>query len=678
MKEKIVKPATTETIEGIHERLQTLVRTVSGKYDLDVRSHLSPDERASIAAGGTDPDSTWFRMTKNDPKTGKVVEEFVYIPPTIIERSETEAFGKAAHEAAHVAMTRMEHFTEDMPTLPGHQSILMAVEERPTDQYVRDTFAGAGEWLDKARRFEIDKEPEFSAKGKVPAFAQLANIIVYEPHASREELGERYDEKALNAYEKIREEVERAEHTIPSDYSEETERIDLARERLRIVAEEIWPKLQEIFEEDIKNEMSQQLMNQLLKEKIEEQLKELLQSILEEILSELEKKSESEEGKQAPEDESDSPGVSDLSPELQQKIKEAIESLPEDLKEKLRQKAIEDLKEVEKELAKEMQADLSEQNKIEVEVTEEKSESTKTEPESVEKPKTLSDDEMVERLAKAREDMKKAEKIAGEGKKSRYDEVYRDVFDKEQKLYRQLEDIFFPNVKSKVKLVSGGSTPNLRAVFQRDATLAAGGVPDNRIFERRVTPEAKDYALTLLIDLSGSMSGGNKIQEAFKASVMLVEALNRVGITIEVLGFQDNLVLFKSADETFTDDIRKRMNGIELEVEGRNPGGRNMPSYNDDGPCLLEASERLSQLPQREKILMVVSDGVPSGRRSDERDLIRAISHVTNKTDIRLLALGLGSGTEHVKRYYPNAIANIDSSKFSEVVGEMILKALQE
>ena len=45
--------------------------------------------------------------------------------------------------------------------------------------------------------------------------------------------------------------------------------------------------------------------------------------------------------------------------------------------------------------------------------------------------------------------------------------------------------------------------------------------------------------------------------------------------------------------------------------------------------------------------MIVVSDGEPAGRRSNENDLHNSVRRLTN-SEIQLIALGLGADTGHV------------------------------
>jgi cobaltochelatase CobT len=135
-----------------------------------------------------------------------------------------------------------------------------------------------------------------------------------------------------------------------------------------------------------------------------------------------------------------------------------------------------------------------------------------------------------------------------------------------------------------------------------------------------------DFAVALLIDQSGSMKG-RPIAFAATAAALLVDLIAEFGGRSEVLGFSTagwrggyarqkwleagqparpgrlcslRHVIFKSAEEqALTDAARRAMAHADLLRE------------NLDGEAILWAEERLAALPERHKILIVVSDGAP-------------------------------------------------------------------
>ena len=100
--------------------------------------------------------------------------------------------------------------------------------------------------------------------------------------------------------------------------------------------------------------------------------------------------------------------------------------------------------------------------------------------------------------------------------------------------------------------------------------------------------------------------------------------------------------------------------GIRVETRGASPGGHNHPGHNDGGPCLTEAAALLRVRSEPTRLLIVFSDGSPSGRRSNPSDLRAATAKLQAPTSgIHLVGLGIGPGTEHVSTYYQDAHANV-------------------
>jgi len=107
--------------------------------------------------------------------------------------------------------------------------------------------------------------------------------------------------------------------------------------------------------------------------------------------------------------------------------------------------------------------------------------------------------------------------------------------------------------------------------------------------------------------------------------------------------------------------MRKKLNGMILEVYGSNPDGHNNPGDNDDGVALLEASKHLVEQTAKNKFLIVLSDGLPDMRYKSyaqlSQELKEAVAEVTTNTNQKLIGIGLMSNA--VKEYYENNIAGV-------------------
>lgn len=734
-------PERKAELRGLTERLQTLIQAISGKPRLEVSTELDPATAVRMALEGKNPEQTWFRMTKSDPTTRRVVREFVHVPARILESNEDVAKGKAAHEAGHVAITRFGEFVpERVLQETGFHGLLNAAEERPTDQVVRDRFEGAGQWVDEARRDGV-REATYAVQGKerlgyIPTFGQLCDLIVYAQH--RGDLPTAYDPKVLALYEKIRSEVEALEHTLPAAGASEKEVRRKAIERYKRVYQRIWPEARKLVAQDLEQEKLRQMIQQELAneqqkkgegqeaegggefgkeeaggkkpgaapgkeeseretpgeggegeggektkpgegepsplERLPEKLREELKKAVEDARREIEELAKGAAGEREEKPEGVAEGTPSgtpvpmdrLSQELRDALERAFVQLPKEQQEELRRLAREALEELEDRIVQEQSSELVDQPaethaEHRERMEREERETTETAEERAER----------ERIAGELKDIERHQAAIADSA-DEYEKTFQIVRPQIDALYRRLEEIFRPNIKRDVKLTSAGSRLNLPAVFRWEASRGAGAkATDNRIFERVRIPQQKDYAVTVLVDLSGSMRG-KKIAETYKAAIVLAEVLHRLGVRNELLGFQDEIIGFKRFDEKLSETIRRKMSGMPKEVYDGNPSGHNKSSYNDDGPCLAEASRGLDEEKAREKFLLVLSDGVPEGRRSGAEDLRRTVAAILQKTDQKLVALGLGPNTEHVKKFYPVAMPNIDAEKLPETLGDLL------
>ena len=94
---------------------------------------------------------------------------------------------------------------------------------------------------------------------------------------------------------------------------------------------------------------------------------------------------------------------------------------------------------------------------------------------------------------------------------------------------------------------------------------------------------------------------------------------------------------------------------------------------NIDGEAILWAFNRLAKRKEERKIMMVISDGAPvddstlSVNSGDflEKHLKKMVQFIENKTDIEVLAIGIG---HDVSRYYNKAIKITDVNELGDVM----------
>ena len=208
-------------------------------------------------------------------------------------------------------------------------------------------------------------------------------------------------------------------------------------------------------------------------------------------------------------------------------------------------------------------------------------------------------------------------------------------------------------------------------------------------FKKEKDLDFKDTVVTLLIDNSGSMRG-RPITIAALCADILSRTLERCSVKVEVLGFTTKNwkggksrevwnnnnkpknpgrlndlrhIIYKNADTQW----RRSKKNIGLMLK------EGLLKENIDGEAILWAYNRLKKREEERKILMVISDGAPvddstlSVNSGDflERHLKKIVKFIENKSDIEILAIGIG---HDVSRYYKKAIKITDVQELGDVM----------
>ncbi len=208
-------------------------------------------------------------------------------------------------------------------------------------------------------------------------------------------------------------------------------------------------------------------------------------------------------------------------------------------------------------------------------------------------------------------------------------------------------------------------------------------------FKKEKDIEFKDTLVTILIDNSGSMRG-KPISVAAICADILSRTLERCLVKVEILGFttkhwkggssrekwmkndKPNLpgrlndlrhIIYKSADTQW----RQAKNNMGLMLK------EGLLKENIDGEALKWAFNKMNKRKEDRKILMVISDGAPvddstlSTNTSDylETNLKKTVKWIENKSNIELLAIGIG---HDVTRYYSRAVKITDVQDLGDVM----------
>jgi cobaltochelatase CobT len=208
-------------------------------------------------------------------------------------------------------------------------------------------------------------------------------------------------------------------------------------------------------------------------------------------------------------------------------------------------------------------------------------------------------------------------------------------------------------------------------------------------FKKEKDVEFKDTLVTILIDNSGSMRG-KPISVAAICADILSRTLERCAVKVEILGFTTKHwkgglsrekwmknekpilpgrlndlrhIIYKSADTPW----RQAKNNMGLMLK------EGLLKENIDGEALKWAYNKMNRRKEDRKILMVISDGAPvddstlSTNTGDylESNLKKTVKWIENKTNIELLAIGIG---HDVTRYYNQAVKITDVQDLGDVM----------
>lgn len=212
-------------------------------------------------------------------------------------------------------------------------------------------------------------------------------------------------------------------------------------------------------------------------------------------------------------------------------------------------------------------------------------------------------------------------------------------------------------------------------------------------FKQERDTKFRDTVVTLVLDNSGSMRG-RPITVAATCADILARTLERVGVSVEILGFTTRAwkggqarekwlkegkptspgrlndlrhIIYKSADAPWRRS--KRNLGLMMR-EG-------LLKENIDGEALLWAHQRLIARPEQRKILMMISDGAPVDDSTLsvnpgnylERHLRAVIDMIETRSPVELLAIGIG---HDVTRYYRRAVTIVDAEELAGAMTEQL------
>ena len=176
----------------------------------------------------------------------------------------------------------------------------------------------------------------------------------------------------------------------------------------------------------------------------------------------------------------------------------------------------------------------------------------------------------------------------------------------------------------------------------------------DKLFTRKIERKHKDYNVSLLVDESGSMCDCNKNRNAFKATILLAEVLNKVWINFSISWFNTTTRVYKKFSEKFCWKNRRWMESIINESGWKNSWGTN------DWYNIREASMWFTG--EAERILIFISDGdtsptntiSPTGKKYSEYNLAFEVE----KASKYAIVIGVWINSPNISKYFKNNICS--------------------
>ena len=215
--------------------------------------------------------------------------------------------------------------------------------------------------------------------------------------------------------------------------------------------------------------------------------------------------------------------------------------------------------------------------------------------------------------------------------------------------------------------------PGFRTGKLHSAALYRVASGDDRVFRRKHEFKTKDVDVQLVVDLSGSMSGA-KVRLALECAYGLAEALDRLNINCQVVGFTTTrndpvrdadvgkveheagrrvsrteaiyMPIMKDWGQRFTADRKTATIMASKDVALLN---------NVDGECIEYAGLMLGKQPGARKLMIVLSDGEPCAAgdmRAQSFHLKRVVKRLEREG---FEVFGIGIMDHSVERYYTHS-----------------------
>lgn len=185
----------------------------------------------------------------------------------------------------------------------------------------------------------------------------------------------------------------------------------------------------------------------------------------------------------------------------------------------------------------------------------------------------------------------------------------------------------------------------------------------SRAYMKKTNPVDLKASAIVLIDASGSMGGGDgsPAAHAANAAVVYSEVFQALGIDYEIIDFNSN-------HSGTTMRVRKAFGSSATRMERACIAMPSSGSVNADGYATQYCLDRLNTR-SGNRLLVVISDGAPSGHSPEGLSSSDHLRSVTENADTHCPGVGLlgvGICGQDTSRFYPNAVSVNNLSTMSQ------------
>ena len=203
--------------------------------------------------------------------------------------------------------------------------------------------------------------------------------------------------------------------------------------------------------------------------------------------------------------------------------------------------------------------------------------------------------------------------------------------------------------------------------------------PDRKVFQRRSLPsEEQDTVMAVLIDLSGSMRMDGRINYAVIAALCLYQFGQEAEIPTAVYGHHTDMS-WDWKKETVCIHSFAEFDSMDGKDKYRIMDARSCGA-NRDGVAVRYMGEMLLARPEKQKLLILISDGLPNGldySGIEAKKDLRKIKADLTRRGVLFLAAAIGDDKAAIQDIYEEAFLDIsDLKKLPEKLAKQVLKKI--